>query len=125
MNEPLAIIGIGCRFPGNANSPQQFWNLLIQGVDAISELPDDRWNKQQYYDKRSATPGKSVTRHGGFVEGLDQFDPQFFGISPREASRMDPQQRMLLETAWEAIDDAGLQIEKLKQQKDRRLCWDL
>ncbi|MCA9217900.1 MAG: type I polyketide synthase [Planctomycetales bacterium] len=116
-NEPLAIIGIGCRFPGNANSPDQFWELLTSGVDAITELPEDRWNKKKFYDKRSTTPGKSFTRQGGFVGGIDKFDPQFFGISPREASRMDPQQRMLLETAWEAIDDAGQQIENLKGQK--------
>lgn len=116
-NEPLAIIGIGCRFPGNVNSPDQFWQLLTDGVDAITELPDERWNKKKFYDQKSGTPGKSFTKQGGFVRDIDRFDPQFFGISPREASRMDPQQRMLLETAWEAIDDAGQQVENLRGKK--------
>jgi len=110
--EPVAIIGIGCRFPG-ADSPQAFWQLLRDGVDAISEVPADRFNLHDFYDPDPAAPGKMTTRWGGFLEHIDQFDPHFFGISPREAARMDPQQRLLLEVAWEALQDAGQVAERL------------
>jgi acyl transferase domain-containing protein/acyl carrier protein len=110
--EPIAIIGIGCRFPG-ANGPQAFWELLRDGVDAIREVPPDRFNLHDFYDPNPATPGKMTTRWGGFLENVDQFDPHFFGISPREAARMDPQQRVLLEMAWEALQDAGQVAERL------------
>jgi len=80
--EPIAIIGMGCRFPGGANSPEAFWNLLANGVDAITEVPADRWNVDSFYDPEGK-PGKISTRWGGFVENLDQFDAEFFGISPR------------------------------------------
>jgi myxalamid-type polyketide synthase MxaE and MxaD len=105
-NEPIAIIGIGCRFPG-ANDPAAFWQLLRDGVDAIREVPADRFDQHAFYDPDPATPGKMNTRWGGFLEQVDQFDPGFFGISPREALRMDPQQRLLLEVTWEALQDAG------------------
>ncbi|MEI2583261.1 SDR family NAD(P)-dependent oxidoreductase [Scytonema sp. PRP1] len=105
--EPIAIIGIGCRFPGEANSPETFWKLLQDGVDAITEVPADRWNLNKFYDPNREKPGKVYTRKGGFIKNIDQFDPLFFGISPREAAFMDPQQRLLLETAWEALEDAG------------------
>ncbi len=111
--EPIAIIGIGCRFPGEANSPETFWNLLQNGVDAITEVPEDRWNLNKFYDKNREKPGKIYTRKGGFIKNIDQFDPLFFGISPREAAFMDPQQRLLLETAWEALEDAGQLPENL------------
>ncbi len=104
--EPIAIIGIGCRFPG-ANDPHAFWRLLRDGVDTISEVPAERFNRHAFYDANPATPGKMNTPWGGFLEQVDQFDPHFFGISPREAARMDPQQRLLLEVAWEALEDAG------------------
>ena len=104
--EPIAIIGIGCRFPG-ASDPAAFWRLLRDGADAIREVPADRWDQHAFYDPDPATPGKMNTRWGGFLEQVDQFDPHFFGISPREAARMDPQQRLLLEVAWEALEDAG------------------
>jgi len=104
--EAIAIIGIGCRFPG-AQDAQAFWNLLRNGVDAIREVPADRFNLHDFYDPDPAAPGKIVTRWGGFIEHVDQFDAHFFGISPREAARMDPQQRLLLEVAWEALEDAG------------------
>jgi myxalamid-type polyketide synthase MxaE and MxaD len=105
-NEPIAIIGIGCRFPG-ANNPAAFWQLLRDGVDAIREVPADRFDHHAFYDPDPATPGKMNTRWGGFLEQVDQFDPNFFGISPREVLRMDPQQRLLLEVTWEALQDAG------------------
>ena len=110
--EPIAIIGIGCRFPG-ASGPQAFWQLLRDGVDAIREVPADRFILRDFYDPDPATPGKMTTRWGGFLEHVDQFDPHFFGISPREAARMDPQQRLLLEVAWEALQDAGQMAERL------------
>ncbi|MBI5094513.1 MAG: KR domain-containing protein [Candidatus Hydrogenedentes bacterium] len=105
--ERVAIIGIGCRFPG-ASSPEALWRLLHDGVDAITEVPAERWDVRQYYDPSPGTPGKMCTKWGGFLENIDQFDPQFFNISPREAARMDPQQRLLLETSWEALERAGL-----------------
>jgi polyketide synthase 12/epothilone polyketide synthase D len=111
---PIALVGIGCRFPGGANDPLSFWRILADGVDAVTEVPPGRWNKKSFYDPESGKPGKSHACWGGFVEGLDQFDPQFFGISPREAAYMDPQQRLLLETAWEALEDGGQVMERLK-----------
>ena len=110
--EPIAIIGIGCRFP-SAQGPEAFWNLLCEGVDAITEIPSDRFDVGDVYDPKPGIPGKLSTRWGGFLEGVDKFDPYFFGISSREAAAMDPQQRVLLEVAWEAIEDAGLVPEKL------------
>lgn len=112
--EPLAIIGMGCRFPGGANSPAAFWKLLMEGVDAISEVPPDRWSADEIYASDFMSPGKANTRWGGFIESVDQFDPAFFGISPREAMHMDPQQRILLQVAYEALEDAGLPLDKLE-----------
>lgn len=110
--EPIAIIGIGCRFPG-AKNPESFWQLLRNGVDAITEVPKQRWDIDALYDSKPATPGKMNTRWGGFLEQVDQFDSSFFGISPREAERMDPQQRLVLEVAWEALENAGIAPEKI------------
>ncbi|NER88733.1 type I polyketide synthase [Moorena sp. SIO3A2] len=104
--EPIAIIGIGCRFPG-AENPEAFWQLLCDGVDAITEIPKTRWDLDDLYDSDPDTPGKMNSRYGGFLPQVDQFDPHFFGISPQEATAMDPQQRLLLEVAWEALEDAG------------------
>lgn len=106
--EGIAIIGIGCRFPGGINDAESFWKLLTEERDAVSDVPSDRWNVDRFYDAESGIAGKSVAKRGGFIEGIDQFDPQFFGISPREAPYIDPQQRLLLETAWEAMEDAGV-----------------
>ena len=103
----IAIVGIGCRFPGGANDPQRFWNNLVAGQDAISEVPPERWAIDNFYHPRKGVAGKSATRWGGFIDGIDRFDAAFFGISPREAHSMDPQQRLLLEVAWEAFEDAG------------------
>jgi len=107
----IAIIGIGCRFPGGINDPDTFWKLLVEGREAVGDVPPDRWNVDRFYDAEPGIVGKSIAKRGGFVEGLDQFDPQFFGISPREAPYVDPQQRLLLETAWEAIEDAGVTLD--------------
>lgn len=105
--EPIAIIGLGCRFPG-AKNPQAFWQLLRNGVDAITEVPPNRWDVDAFYDPDPNAVGKMNTRWGGFLEQVDQFDAQFFGISPREAKRMDPQQRLLLEVTYEALENAGV-----------------
>lgn len=111
-SEAIAIIGLGCRFP-KANNPDEFWQILHHGIDAISEVPEDRWDREARYDPNPDTPGKMITRHGGFIDNIDQFDPHFFGISPREAARMDPQQRLLLEVTWEALEDAAIPPETL------------
>jgi acyl transferase domain-containing protein/NAD(P)-dependent dehydrogenase (short-subunit alcohol dehydrogenase family)/acyl carrier protein len=112
--EPLAIVGIGCRYAGGANNPESFWRLLLSGVDAVSEIPPDRWNLKRFYDPDPAKPGKIYTREGGFLEQkIDAFDALFFGIAPREAECMDPQQRLLLETSWEALEDAGIPAESI------------
>src|SRR5688572_4395335 len=107
-NESSAIIVCGCRFPGGIIHPDALWKLLLEGSEAVSDVPSDRWNVQRFYDAEPGIVGKSIAQRGGFLDGIDQFDPQFFGISPREAPYVDPQHRLLLETAWEAIEDAGL-----------------
>ncbi|MFF9481894.1 SDR family NAD(P)-dependent oxidoreductase [Streptomyces sp. NPDC014733] len=105
--EPVAIVGIGCRFPG-ADGPQAFWDLLTEGTDAVREVPADRWDVEEFFDEDPSAPGRTNARWGGFLDGIDTFDPQFFGISPQEAARMDPQQRLLAEVAYEALEDAGI-----------------
>jgi acyl transferase domain-containing protein/acyl carrier protein len=110
--DAVAIIGLGCRFPG-ANNSEEFWQMLRNGVDGISEVPPTRWNVDTYYDPMPATPGKMNTRWGGFLKDIDQFEPSFFSISPREAISMDPQQRLLLEVAWETLEYAGIAAQKI------------
>src|SRR5882757_8343055 len=107
----IAIIGIGCRFPGGVNDAESFWKLLVERRDAVSGVPPDRWHVERYYDREAAIPGKTFVKRGGFLDQIDKFDPQFFGISPREAPYVDPQHRLLLETAWEAIEDAGIVLD--------------
>ncbi|HKC11396.1 MAG TPA: polyketide synthase, partial [Vicinamibacteria bacterium] len=111
--EPIAIVGMGCRFPGGAAGPDAFWRLLKAGTDAVSEVPPDRWNVDACYDPNPEAPGKMSTRWGGFLERVDEFDAAFFGISPREAARMDPQQRLLMEVTWEALEEAGVPTQGL------------
>ncbi|MCL4204445.1 MAG: SDR family NAD(P)-dependent oxidoreductase [Pirellulaceae bacterium] len=115
-SEPIAVVGLGCRFP-QADSPTGYWRLLSQGTDAIREVPADRWDLDEYYDPDSSVPGKMYTRWGGFLERMDEFDADFFGISPREAIRVDPQQRLLLEVAWEALENAGIPPASLAESR--------
>lgn len=112
-DEPIAVIGMGCRFPGGVNDLETFWSLLDGGVDAVSEIPEDRWDVEAYFDPDPEVAGKMYTRWGGFLSELDRFDPQFFGISPREAQEVDPQLRLLLEVSWEALERAGHTPDKI------------
>jgi len=114
--EPIAVVGMGCRFPG-APGPEAFWELLRTGTDAVTEVPAARWDIDRYYDADPDAPGKMYTRWGGFVNGVEGFDAQFFGIAPREAEMVDPQQRLLLEVAWEALENAGQVPERLAASK--------
>lgn len=107
LREPIAIIGIGCRLPGNIHGPDAFWDLLLREQDVITEVPPDRWDVDAFYDPDPGATGKMYTRYGGFIENVEDFDPAFFQISPREAAVMDPEQRMLLEVVWEALEHAG------------------
>jgi 3-oxoacyl-(acyl-carrier-protein) synthase/acyl carrier protein len=111
--EPVAIIGLGCRFPGGASDPASYWRLLRDGVDAVGEVPAERFNAAAFYDPDPEAPGKIYTRAGAFLPDIDLFDAGLFGIAPRDASALDPQQRLLLEVAWEAIESAGLPAERL------------
>ena len=113
QHEPVAIIGMGLRFPGGADEAGSFWKLLQDGVDAIKEVPADRWDASGLFYPDPDLPGKMSTRFGGFLEKIYDFDPHFFGISPREAETMDPQQRLLLEIVWEALENAAVSPEKL------------
>ena len=107
--EPLAIVGMACRFPG-AENLRNFRRLLRSGRDAFSEVPADRWDADAFYDPDPEAPGKMMTRRGAFLERVDAFDADFFGITPREAERMDPQQRLLSELCWEAFENAGISL---------------
>ena len=112
--EPIAIVGMSCRFPGAAHDLDAYWNLLNDGVDAISEVPRERWDVDAYYDPDPEAPGRMYCRFGGFLDDVDQFDPAFFRITPREANAMDPQQRLLLEVSHEALEHAGIPVDSLK-----------
>src|SRR5216110_1503739 len=112
QREPIAIIGMGCRFPG-ANNLQEFWSLLRAGKDAIQEVPANRWDIQRLYDPDRTVPRKTVSRWGGFLASVDQFDWRTLRMLPREVTSMDPQHRLLLEVAWEALEDAGLPFEEV------------
>ncbi|MEL7001763.1 MAG: beta-ketoacyl synthase N-terminal-like domain-containing protein, partial [Bacteroidota bacterium] len=114
--EPIAIVGIGCRFP-NAQNKSAYWDLLKNNFSGIRKVPEEKWNSSDYFDEDIAAPGKMNTQYGGFLDNLYDFDPEFFGISPKEAKYIDPQQRLVLEVTWEALDDAGVEIKKLKGSK--------
>jgi acyl transferase domain-containing protein/NADPH:quinone reductase-like Zn-dependent oxidoreductase/acyl carrier protein len=116
LDQAIAVVGLACRFPGAGDS-RGFWELMADGRDAISEVPVDRWDLEVYFDPDPEKPGKMYTRHGGFVENLDKFDPGFFHISPREAVSMDPQQRLLLELSWEALEMGAFSPEGLKESR--------
>ncbi|MGB1249061.1 MAG: type I polyketide synthase [Candidatus Promineifilaceae bacterium] len=128
-SEPIAVIGMGCRFPGGANTPAEYWSLLQNGVDAICEVPSTRWRIDDYYDPALETPSKMVAREGGFIDDelFVQFDAHFFGIAPREATALDPQQRLLLEVMWEALEYAGISADSLHDSQTgifTGLFWD-
>jgi len=112
--QPIAIVGMACRFPGGSVDPGSFWELLHSGRDAVREVPAQRWDVDAIYDSSASTPGKMYSRYGGFIDDMDAFDAAFFGISPHEATRMDPQHRLLLEAGWEALENAGFVPERLK-----------
>lgn len=113
--EPIAVIGMGCRFPGGSNTPEAFWELLKEGKDGISEIPPDRWDPGEYYNPDPKVPGKMYVNRAGFLHGeVGEFDARFFGISPREAIEMDPQQRLLMEVSWEALERAGVVNKQLR-----------
>jgi phthiocerol/phenolphthiocerol synthesis type-I polyketide synthase D len=126
--EPVAVVGIGCRLPGNVSGPDSFWQLLVDGRDAVAEVPPDRWDADAYYDPDPQAPGRMTTKWGGFVDDVAGFDADFFGITPREAAAMDPQQRMLLEVAWEALEHAGLPPDSLSGTRTAAMvgvsAWD-
>ncbi len=107
LHEPIAVIGMSCRFPGGSNDPDSFWKLLEEGRSGVIEVPSARWDIDAYYDPDPDAAGKIATRYAAFVDGIDRFDADFFGISPREAVSMDPQHRLLLELSWEALENAG------------------
>jgi acyl transferase domain-containing protein/surfactin synthase thioesterase subunit/acyl carrier protein len=115
--EPIAIVGMGCRYPGGVRTPDQFWELLQSGRDILREIPSERWDVDAYYDPEMSVPGKMYVRHGHYLDDIDQFDPQFFGLSPREAESLDPQQRLVMEVSWETLEHAGIAPDTLQGGK--------
>ena len=113
--EALAIVGIGCRFPGKGDTPQAFWSLLRNGVDTLSDTPEGRWDPKKFFDEDRDKPGTAINFQAGFLsEAIDEYDPAFFGISPREAAHIDPQQRILMELIWEAFEDAAIPVDQYR-----------
>ncbi|MFI6824211.1 SDR family NAD(P)-dependent oxidoreductase [Micromonospora sp. NPDC050187] len=120
-SEPIAIVGMACRFPGARNT-DAYWQLLTEGLDAITEVPVDRWDVDRFYSSAPDAPGRTSTRWGGFLDQVDRFDAGFFGLAPREVIQMDPQQRLFLELAWEALEDAGIVPGTLKDSPTGVFC---
>jgi len=112
--EPIAVVGIGCRFPGGADGPEAFWDLLVSGRNAVTEIPADRWDADAYYDPDPDAPARTYARHGAFIDDVRGFDAALFGITPREAASIDPQHRLLLETAWHALEHASIPPDSLR-----------
>ncbi|MCA9615877.1 MAG: polyketide synthase, partial [Myxococcales bacterium] len=113
--EKIAIVGIGCRFPGGIESPEGYWDFLRRGGDGVVPTPENRWPSARFFDPDERTPGTAYVDRAGFLKHpIEDFDASFFGISPREAATLDPQQRLLLEVAWEAFEDAGLRASDLR-----------
>lgn len=115
--EPIAVVGIGCRLPGGVTGPDSYWELLENGTDAVTEVPADRWDGDAFYDPDPMAPGRMPTKWGAYLDDVSGFDADFFGITPREAAAMDPQQRVLLEVAWEALENAGLAPDTLGETR--------
>ena len=111
FKEPIAIVGAGCRFPGGVHDLDSFWHLLKNEVDAITDIPKERFDVDEFYDPTPGKRGKIAIKEGGFLENIEEFDPLLFGIAPREANYLDPQQRLLLEVAWEALEDGGVVLD--------------
>ena len=116
-SEPIAIVGMGCRFPGGVHDPESYWQLLLDGVDAIGPVPAGRWDTDALFDADPDAPGKLYVREGGFLDDIDRFDAAFFGISAREAISLDPQQRLLLETTWQALEHAGISADSMANSR--------
>lgn len=115
--EPIAVIGLGCRFPGGADGPDAYWQLLSEGRDAVTDVPPDRWNVDEYHDPTPGATGGMIARGGGFLDDIAQFDAAFFGITPREARSLDPRHRILLEVAWEALEHAAQAPDRLAESR--------
>jgi acyl transferase domain-containing protein/NADPH:quinone reductase-like Zn-dependent oxidoreductase/acyl carrier protein/NADP-dependent 3-hydroxy acid dehydrogenase YdfG len=115
--EPIAVIGMACRFPGGAGTPEAFWRVLASGADTVGEIPSDRWSWRQFYNADPKVAGTHYVRHGSFLENVADFDPEFFGISGREADALDPQHRLLLELSWEALERAGIAPHQLRHSQ--------
>lgn len=115
--EPIAVVGMGCRYPGGVRTPDDFWELLKSGRDILRDIPGERWDIDAHYDPEITVPGKMYVRQGYYLDGIDQFDPQFFGLSPREAESLDPQQRLVMEVSWETLEHAGIAPSSLQGGK--------
>lgn len=115
--EPIAVVGMSCRFPGGANTPEAFWRILASGADTVREIPADRWAWQRFYHPDARVAGTHYVRHGSFLDQVADFDPEFFGISGREADALDPQHRLLLEVSWEALERAGMAPQQLRHSQ--------
>ncbi|MFD6397503.1 thioester reductase domain-containing protein [Nocardia sp. NPDC060249] len=114
LSEPVAVVGIGCRFPGGVSGADEFWELLVSGASGIGVVPADRWSVEDVFDADPGVAGRTYSRHGGFLAGVQEFDAALFGVSPREAATMDPQHRLMLEVAWQALEHAGIAPDSLR-----------